>query len=640
MVGDRRSAGQTGPDFDLLIPHHAALLAASTISAIVARTRAYRSVTTKAELLELGFSAPQARVPALLIPVWGVGGEISLYQARPDTPRIDRRGKVVKYETVAGARMVLDVHPMVRDQLADPAIPLWITEGVRKGDAAVSHGLCCIALLGVWNWRGTNTLGGKVVLPDWESIALNDRVAYIAFDSDVMTKPAVHEALSRLKALLESRRARVRHVYLPAGPGGSKVGLDDYLAVGHTIDELLALATPELRMPIGAFHSAHSSATGGEERILPFRTARAVGEEVAEQVDWFVPGFIAAGAVTELVGKVKAAGKTTWVTHAVRAIASGTPFMDRATTQTGVVYLTEQSPTSFRVALARAGLLTRDDVVVLFWRDAAGVPWPDVVAAAVAECRRRGHRVLVVDTLPRFAGLRGDAENNAGDADEAMAPLQLAAAEGLAIVVVRHERKAGGEVGESGRGSSAFGGAVDIVLALRRGEGATRPTIRVLHALSRFDETPGELVVELLSDGYVALGDKAAVALSDARDRLLRDLPRSSEAALSMTEIEARFGGLSPSTIERARDALMAQRDVLRRGKGRKGDPYRYWAQAPHEDEEFLSTLLEEESGQNETPLEDDYPPIAWYHAVDDDPLEAEWSVAAALPAPDAGDER
>jgi hypothetical protein len=621
---------------DQLLPQHAALLTASAISDAVAAARGYRSVTEKAELRNLGFSARQTHVPALLLPVWDVAGKIALYQARPDEPRVEN-GKTIKYETPLGARMTLDVPPSVRHQLGDPSIPLWITEGVRKADAAVSAGLCCIGLLGVWNWRGTNELGGKVALADWESIALNGRVVYIAFDSDVMTKISVNQALERLKAFLESRHAHVQLVYLPSGPDGEKVGLDDYLAAGQRVDDLLALATDQLAAPDDALHSARTSTSRGAERNLPFRTARAIASEVPEQVIWYVPGYIAAGAVTELVGKIKAAGKTTWVTHAVRSIVTGTRFMGLTTTQTGVVYLTEQSPTSFRVALARAGLLERDDVVVLFWRDTAGRSWPDVVAAAVEECRRLECGVLVVDTLPRFAGLRGDAENNAGDADGAMAPLQLAAADGLAVVVVRHERKAGGEVGDSGRGSSAFGGAVDIVLALKRGEGATRPTVRVLHALSRFDETPSELVVELVDDGYVALGDEAAVALNDARSRLLRDLPHSPEAALSMTELEERFTELSATTIERARDALMAHGDVLRVGKGRKGDPYRYWAPVPDEDDEFHSAPLRDESGQNETPVEDDYPRSAWDPDIGADDLEAEPWFSAPVPGMDPG---
>jgi hypothetical protein len=72
-------------------------------------------------------------------------------------------------------------------------------------------------------------------------------------------------------------------------------------------------------------------------------------------------------------------------------------------------------------------------------------------------------RTLVFDTLSGLARLSGDSENNAGVATETMAPLQDAAAEGFAVLVPRHERKSGGTIGESARGSSAFGGSVDVM---------------------------------------------------------------------------------------------------------------------------------------------------------------------------------
>jgi hypothetical protein len=189
-----------------LLPQHLELIEQSAISPKVAQARGYRSVTTRAELERLGFSSAQRLVPALLIPIWNVLGETATYQLRPDTPRI-RDGKPAKYETLAGSRMVVDVPPMARQWLGDPKKPLFITEGVRKADAAVSKDLCCIALLGVWNWRGRNKAGGTVALPDWESVALNKREVYIVFDSDVMGKRPVHFALARLKAFLESRGA-------------------------------------------------------------------------------------------------------------------------------------------------------------------------------------------------------------------------------------------------------------------------------------------------------------------------------------------------------------------------------------------------------------------------------------------------
>ena len=158
----------------VLLSQHEHLLRDSAITDEVARARGYRSVALKAELGRLDFGRAQRQVPGLLIPVHSVFGEVPHHQYRPDTPR-EKRGRPVKYETPFKTRMVLDVHPANREGLGDPAIPLWITEGIRKGDAATTAGLCAIALQGVWNWRGSNDKGGKTALADWEMVALKGR---------------------------------------------------------------------------------------------------------------------------------------------------------------------------------------------------------------------------------------------------------------------------------------------------------------------------------------------------------------------------------------------------------------------------------------------------------------------------------
>ena len=221
-----------------LFPQHARLLADSAISVEVAKARGYVSVDTKSRLDSIGIAKAGRNVPGLLIPIHGVDGTVRTYQYRPDTPRLSQDGKPIKYETPVRSRLCIDVPPPIRHQLGDPSVPLWITEGARKADAAVSAGLACIALLGVWGWRGKNGRGGKAALPCWDSIALNGRDVYIAFDSDVMTKKAVQHALDRLAAFLRSRDARVHLVYLPGGEGGAKVGLDDFFAAGGTVEQL------------------------------------------------------------------------------------------------------------------------------------------------------------------------------------------------------------------------------------------------------------------------------------------------------------------------------------------------------------------------------------------------------------------
>ncbi len=171
-----------------LFEHHQALLDASAIDPTVAAERGYVSVDTKARLAKLGFSPAQQRPPGLLVPIHGTAGGVVAHQFRPDDPRQTKAGKVVKYETPSGSSLVLDVPPRVRPALADPTVDLWVTEGARKADAAVSAGLACISLAGVWSWRGTNGSGGKTALADWHDIALNDRQVYVCFDNDIMVR--------------------------------------------------------------------------------------------------------------------------------------------------------------------------------------------------------------------------------------------------------------------------------------------------------------------------------------------------------------------------------------------------------------------------------------------------------------------
>lgn len=163
-----------------LLPQHDALIKASAIDPDVAAERGYSSATTRAALKRLGFSDFQCNAPALVVPVFSVVGDLTTHQIRPDKPRFDSRGKVVKYETPRHTRMALDIPRRCRSRgwLATPECPLIITEGARKADAAVSRGFCCIAVLGVWNWRGTNADGGLVALADWELIALKGRAIY------------------------------------------------------------------------------------------------------------------------------------------------------------------------------------------------------------------------------------------------------------------------------------------------------------------------------------------------------------------------------------------------------------------------------------------------------------------------------
>ncbi len=143
-----------------------------------------------------------------------VDGSTWGWQYRPDDPRL-RDGRPVKYETPWQQRNGLDIPPGVGDQLDDPSVPLWVTEGCKKADCGAIHGLCIVALSGVWCWLGTNAAGGKMALPDWRDIALNGRRVVLAFDGDVARKPAVQKALHALAQYLSYKGAHVEYLWLP-----------------------------------------------------------------------------------------------------------------------------------------------------------------------------------------------------------------------------------------------------------------------------------------------------------------------------------------------------------------------------------------------------------------------------------------
>jgi hypothetical protein len=229
-----------------LSPQHQELLHSSGITPEVAEQRGYWTATKKSELTELGFSAHQRKVPALVIPLREIKNEIETYQIRPDTPRIGKDGRPIKYETPGDSRPVRDIPEGARRALRNTAVPLWITEGSRKVDAAVSAGLPCVGLLGVWPWAQRINAEARTVLPALFGIASEGRQVVLAFDSDVMEKPSVHLALEQLGEWLRSQGAIPSYCYLPAEPG-QKVGLDDYLASGHSLDDLHALVEDTLR---------------------------------------------------------------------------------------------------------------------------------------------------------------------------------------------------------------------------------------------------------------------------------------------------------------------------------------------------------------------------------------------------------
>lgn len=321
----------------------------------------------------------------------------------------------------------------------------------------------------------------------------------------------------------------------------------------NVVDGLFAIARA-LKSCRGRAHgieSMNSTETYDEIPASAWRTAAEIGAATPEEIDWLWRDYLAVGTVVELDAKMKV-GKSTFLGHLVRAVTEGRAFLDRETQHTPIVWMTEEGDRTFRSILARVGLADSADVHVLTRRSLGKVAWVQFVAAALDKMEQVGSRWLIVDTLPKFAGFKADEENDSATAMETMRRLQqVSTAIGACVLTTRHDRKEGGEIGDSARGSSAFGGDVDAILRLTRVGGKT-PDRRKLEALGRFDETPDELTIELHKGAYRVVGE------SDARDAALRAicelLDQEPRIAIAEYVDELRDAGHPRATVYRAID--------------------------------------------------------------------------------------
>jgi predicted ATP-dependent serine protease len=239
-------------------------------------------------------------------------------------------------------------------------------------------------------------------------------------------------------------------------------------------------------------------------------------EDAPPEPDWTWEGYLAPGTITLLAGRPKA-GKSTLAFGLFGAVSEGSAFAGRNTRATGVLLLSEERRDTLLQKQRRFNL--NGSIDLLMRHEVGAESWPEVVSDAVARCKERGLGVLVIDTFDKWAPLHGDQENSSGAVNEALRPLAEAAGEGLAVLLITHQRKAGGSHGEAVRGSNALTGSVDVIVELER-VGESNPDARLLRSHSRHDGTPPELVVRLGEDDYEACSDVAAVNAQAERETL------------------------------------------------------------------------------------------------------------------------
>jgi hypothetical protein len=299
------------------------------------------------------------------------------------------------------------------------------------------------------------------------------------------------------------------------------------------------------------------------------------------RVPWLWHGFLAPGAVTLLTSQWKT-GKTTLTSVLLAKMKAGGTLAGLRVAAGRAIVISEEPAAQW---LLRTQRLDLEEHVGWFCRPFRGRPRPDqwhALLDRVAEtAAARDVRLVVIDPLAAFFPA-GASENDAGAMLEALAPLQALAGRGLAVEVLHHPNKKGDGGGPSGRCSGALLGGADILLELRWYRGAAEEDRRRrLVALSRFDETPRQLVIELNAEGtdYLAHGTFADEEFA-SHWQVVLDLLRVAPRKLTRAEMLEEWPGEArpdAATLYRWLQRAVAAGQLLQDGRGTKCHPFRYW---------------------------------------------------------------
>jgi AAA domain len=299
---------------------------------------------------------------------------------------------------------------------------------------------------------------------------------------------------------------------------------------------------------------------------------RPEGRPAVSQTDYIggsgSPGPIISANKKNNVVETKPEGSLTLPFAPIRAaLQEGSLFLGLEAKQSGVLILSEERRGTLSSKVQRWNL--NGFVHSLRRQQALEKSWAGVVYEAIVYCHQKGLGVLVVDTFSEWARIGN--ENEAGEILAAIGALQMAADTGLAVVVVSHQRKAPGRFGEAVRGSNALTGAVDIVLELERSLSFRDANVRVLRAVSRYDETPDDLVVALTEDGYEVRGDSETAKAEEESEAILSALDGLSSAT---TDDLAEATELHASKVRRHASRLFGDERIGRTGCGKRNDPF------------------------------------------------------------------
>lgn len=300
---------------------------------------------------------------------------------------------------------------------------------------------------------------------------------------------------------------------------------------------------------------------GKESNFAPMSAGEFLSRQ-PESIAWVWEPFLPEGALALLAAYMKT-GKSTFAYALAVAVAQGRPFLGSQTKQGSVLMLAvEEHPRDMRRRFERFGLRHTDPISI----HAGPLSSKGTTLHAMQDFIQEQRVALVVlDTLARFWTL-DDENDNAKVMREVSPILDIARATNAAIVLVHHERKSGGEGGRGIRGGSALFGLVDQALILEGTRGGQKNR-RTLRTIGRYEETPPALVLELVDNEYRVVGKPADLSGEELVGKVREALTVDPQTITAL-------GQKTGLPVKALRTVLNDLGDVVRRGRGVKGEPF------------------------------------------------------------------
>src|SRR3990167_2130295 len=223
--------------------------------------------------------------------------------------------------------------------------------------------------------------------------------------------------------------------------------------------------------------------------------------------DWLWENYIAKGYITLLAALWKA-GKSTILRCLFLAMQSEEEFGGQPTKKCKILVLSEESSGEW---FDQKEDIDLDSIKqVLIWSRPIRVKpnlkqWVELVEEVTQICVKEKIDMVVVDTLTTFWPI--DNENDSAQVIKALVPLYNFTENNIAVMLVHHFRKGGGDQAQASRGSGALPSFVDNIIEFTRKDDGMY-TQRVLKTYGRFNDVIPQVVLEMTPDGkYKTLGE-------------------------------------------------------------------------------------------------------------------------------------